>query len=98
MKFTIEHYSDATTPSWAESLLKGTQVASVFVLGINSSSALPSVSNSPNVTIVLANPVVVSVSTSANDGKPIETVSMTYQRVTIVDNTVSPPVTINWME
>jgi len=98
MKFTIEHYSDATTRSWAESLLKGPQVASVVVLGINTSSGLTSASNAPNVTIVLANPVVVSVSTNANDGKPIETVTMTYQRVTIVDNTVSPPVTINWME
>jgi type VI protein secretion system component Hcp len=94
LQVTLSHTVDASSKAWAESLLKGVRVASTLVVGITQSTT----TTTSNVTVVLFNPQVVSLSvdTGIDDGVPVETITLSYQKITIVDNSVTPPSTINW--
>jgi len=92
-QFTFQKSSDATTTRWARSLYSNTPVAQVLVIGVNT----PGPGGNVNVTIRLTNPRVIQfLHSGAGVDVPTETVSMSYDSLTVFDNSTSPAKIVRW--
>lgn len=92
-QFILQKNVDETTKTWEQSVYSNTPVAPTLVIGVNT----PGPSGTLNVTIRLTNPRVTQFGHSgANIGVPTETVSMSYDSITVYDNSVSPTKVVQW--
>ena len=91
---TLQKNVDGTTVKWATNVFGGALTSNTLAIGVNTTGPAGTVNN---VTIQLTDPKVVNVSHSgAGNELPIESVSISYQTITVIDNTTSPPATITW--
>jgi type VI protein secretion system component Hcp len=92
-QFTLQKNVDETTKSWAKSLYSNSPVTETLVIGINT----PGPGGNVNVTIRLTNPRVIQFSHSGDGVQtPSETVSMSYDSITVYDNSTSPTKVVQW--
>ena len=92
-QFTIQKSIDRTTTRWATSVYSNTPIAPVLAIGINYAGGP---SGNVNVTIKLTNPRVIQFGHSGSSDIPTETISLSYDSITVYDNSTSPAKVVKW--
>ncbi|HEY2860779.1 MAG TPA: type VI secretion system tube protein Hcp [Terracidiphilus sp.] len=92
-QFNLQKSVDQTTKLWATSLYNNLPIASTLAIGINTSGP----SGTVNVTIQLTNPQVTSFQHAGPASElPTENISISYQSITVYDNSTSPATIVKW--